>query len=150
MCLAWGSDLIFFYNDPYIPFLGARHPEAMGQRFENVWSDVWSEIQPLVQRALSGETVTMREMPLRMTRHGYAEETWWSFSYSPVRDESGAIAGMLNVAAEVTGQVLAERRSTLERERQRLMLQQMPGFAALLSGPIIASITSTTHTGHGR
>ncbi len=106
MCLAWGSDLIFFYNDPYIPFLGARHPEAMGQRFENVWSGrVVGDPAAGSTRAV-GETVTMREMPLRMTRHGYAEENWWSFSYSPVRDESGAIAGMLNVAAEVTGKCL--------------------------------------------
>ena len=135
MCLAWGPDLTFFYNDAYEPFLGGRHPMAMGQRFADVWSDVWSDILPLVQRALAGETVTMREMPLTMTRHGYPEETWWSFSYSPVFDEAGAVAGMLNVAAEVTGQVLNELRSAGEREQQRLMLMQMPGFAALLSGP---------------
>jgi len=135
MCVAWGPDRTFIYNDAYAPFLGARHPSAMGKAFKEVWSDIWSDIAPLVERVGAGETVSFTDMPLVMTRNGYPEDTWWSFSYSPLFDETGAVAGLLNVASDATPRVLAERRLAAERERQRLALQQMPGFIALHSGP---------------
>ena len=135
MCIAWGPGQTFIYNDAYAPFLGARHPTAMGNAFKEVWSDIWADIAPLVERVFAGETVSFTDMPLVMTRYGYPEDTWWSFSYSPLRDETGAVAGLLNVASDATPRVLAERRLAAERERQRLALQQMPGFVALHSGP---------------
>ncbi|WP_162178352.1 PAS domain-containing sensor histidine kinase [Parvularcula oceani] len=109
MCLAWGTDRTFLYNDAYVPILGARHPEAFGVTFEAAWPEIWEEIEPLVEATFDGKTSTFRDMPLVMTRNGYPEETWWSFSYSPIRDEQGAVAGLLNVTLETTSQVLAER-----------------------------------------
>jgi signal transduction histidine kinase/CheY-like chemotaxis protein len=112
MCLGWGKDLTFFYNDAYAPFLGARHPSAMGRPFGEVWSDVWPDIEPLLRQALSGEATWSEDLPLLMTRNGYPEDTWWSFSYSPVRDDDGAIAGVLDVCTDSTAKVLSQRRKS--------------------------------------
>ncbi|WP_197277267.1 PAS domain-containing protein [Sphingomonas profundi] len=109
MCLAWGPEQTFLYNDAYAPLMGDRHPAAIGLTFAQAWPDVWADIAPLVRRTLSGETVTFQGLHLVMTRHGGREDTWWDFSYSPVRDESGAVAGLLNVTLEATGRVHAER-----------------------------------------
>ncbi|MGZ6020112.1 MAG: PAS domain-containing protein [Phenylobacterium sp.] len=135
MFVAWGQDLGFLYNDAYAEILGAKHPRALGIRFFDIWSEIWDDISPLIAAAMAGEATYRENLPLVMNRKGYDEQTWFTFSYSPVRDESGAVAGMFCAVKETTGQVLAERRLTEERERQRLMLQQMPGFAAVLSGP---------------
>lgn len=135
MCLSWGPDLTFLYNDAYAPFLGRKHPNALGRPMAEVWADVWDEIAPLVDRALAGEAVRFEELSLVLQRNGYDEETWWTFCYSPARDDAGTIVGMLNVATDATSGVLARRETAAERERQRQMLQQMPGFAAMLSGP---------------
>jgi PAS domain S-box-containing protein len=124
MMLAWGPDLILFYNEAYAPFLGRKHPTAMGRPFAEVWSDVWADIEPLVSHTLAGEAVWFEDYHLVMERHGYAEDTWWQFSYSPARDDSGRIVGLLNVTSEMTGKVLTERRQafriTLEEHLQNL------------------------------
>ncbi|NML43294.1 PAS domain-containing protein [Ramlibacter sp. G-1-2-2] len=114
MQLAWGPERIVLYNDAYAPMLGSRHPHALGIPFREAWPDVWDEIEPLVRQVFAGETVRFDDMPLVMTRRGYPEDTWWNFSYSPVRDEAGAIAGLLNVTVDATGQ---HRADAAERER---------------------------------
>lgn len=135
MFVAWGDELGFLYNDPYAQILGAKHPKALGARFHDIWSEIWSDISPLIDAALAGETAYRENLPLLMNRKGFEEQTWFTFSYSPVRDESGQVAGMYCTCTETTAQVLAEKQLAAERDRQRLMLQQMPGFAALLVGP---------------
>ena len=110
-CIAWGPDLAFLYNDAYRPFLGARHPAAMGASFRQVWSDVWDDIGPLAETALSGRATWVEDMHLVMTRNGYAEDTWWSFSYSPLRDDDGAVVGLLDLCADATSKVLGERQA---------------------------------------
>lgn len=120
MCLAWGPERTFLYNDAYIPILGKRHPFAFGVTFAEAWPDVWDEIKPLVDATFAGETSTFRDMPLLMTRNGYPEDTWWSFSYSPVRGENDEVAGLLNVTLETTDRVKAERdRDAATGELQR-------------------------------
>ncbi|MCZ0961064.1 PAS domain-containing protein [Paracoccus benzoatiresistens] len=108
MQLAWGPEQTILYNDAYAPMLGGRHPGALGLPFREVWTDIWTEIEPFVERVFAGETVRF-EMPLVMTRHGYPEETWWDFSCSPVRDELGTVAGLLNVTVDATGKVRGKR-----------------------------------------
>jgi PAS domain S-box-containing protein len=110
MMLAWGPQLTLFYNEAYAPFLGRKHPTAMGRPFAEAWSDVWADIEPLVRQTLDGEAVWFEDYHLVMARHGYAEDTWWQFSYSPARDDSGHIVGLLNVTSEMTAKVLTERR----------------------------------------
>jgi PAS domain S-box-containing protein len=135
MFLAWGPDLAFLYNDAYRPIFGAKHPAALGLPFAEVWSEIWDDISPLVDRALAGEATFSENLHLVMHRNGYPEDTWYSFSYSPVRDESGAVAGMFCACTETTGQVLAERRQAAEQDRLRRMFEQAPGFMAMLEGP---------------
>jgi len=110
MFVAWGPQLGFLYNDGYAPILGAKHPGALGRPFQEIWPEIWNDIRPLVARALAGEATFHEDLPLTMLRNGYEEQTWFTFSYSPVWDESGAIAGMFCACTETTAKVLAERR----------------------------------------
>lgn len=108
MFVAWGDELGFIYNAPYAEILGSKHPNALGGRLQDIWSEIWPDISPLVHAALNGEASFHENLPLTMNRKGYMEQTWFTFSYSPVHDEHGRIAGMFCTVAETTGQVLAE------------------------------------------
>jgi two-component sensor histidine kinase len=137
MCLFWGPDLRMLYNDAYRPMLGQREATALGQPFELAWSDVWQDVLPITRSALSGVSQRLENLPLLMTRNGFAEETYWTFTYSPLRDDDGRVAGLINVTTEVTEQVrdrqalveaateaarmLSEQR---ENNRQRMILQR--------------------------
>jgi PAS domain S-box-containing protein len=135
MFVAWGAELGFLYNDAYAAILGGKHPQALGRRFHDVWSEIWSDISPLIDAALAGEASYHENLPLVMSRNGSDEQTFFTFSYSPVRNERGQVAGMYCVCTETTEQVLAERRIAEVQEHQQQMLRQMPGFVAMLSGP---------------
>jgi PAS domain S-box-containing protein len=135
MFVAWGEDLGFLYNDSYREILGDKHPRALGRPFRDVWSEIWADIGPLVERALAGESTYADRLYLVMNRHGYDEPTWFTYSYSPVRDETGWIAGMYCTCVEVTEQVLAEKYRTEENERFRTLFEQAPGIIAVLRGP---------------
>src|SRR6187431_3002137 len=113
MFVAWGPELGFVYNDPYAEILGAKHPRAMGQRFHDIWSEIWSDISPLVDAALAGHAMFHEDLPLVMNRKGYDEQTWFTFSYSPVQDESGLVAGMFCACTETT-----QRKRTEDALRQ--------------------------------
>lgn len=102
MCFWWGPDLLKFYNDAYVPILGLRQGKALGRPFQEVWADVWNDVLPLVRSALSGQATWMEDMPLTMTRNGYEEQTYWTFSYSPLYGDDGAIEGILNIVTETT------------------------------------------------
>jgi PAS domain S-box-containing protein len=135
MFVAWGKELGFLYNDPYRDVLGDKHPRAMGRRFYDIWSEIWDDISPLIDRALQGEATYADRLLLVMNRHGYDEPTWFTFSYSPVRDEHGVVQGMYCACVEVTDQVLAEKYRNEENERFRTLFEQAPGIMAVLRGP---------------
>ncbi|WP_156395767.1 PAS domain-containing sensor histidine kinase [Bosea sp. Leaf344] len=137
MCLFWGPDLLMLYNDAYRPMLGRREATALGQPFEIAWADVWEDVLPITRSALSGVSQRLEGLPLLMTRNGFAEETYWTFTYSPLRDDEGRVAGLINVTTEVTEQVrdrqalveaAAETARMLdeqrENNRQRMILQR--------------------------
>jgi PAS domain-containing protein len=109
MFVAWGPDLGFLYNDSYAEILGAKHPRALGGRFYEIWSEIWPDISPLIEAAMAGHATYREDLALLMDRKGYDEQTWFTFSYSPVRDESGQVAGMFCACTESTRRVLAER-----------------------------------------
>ena len=120
MFVAWGRELGFLYNDPYADVLGAKHPRALGKPFYDIWSEIWPDISPLIEAAMAGQATYHEDLPLLMNRRGYDEQTWFTFSYSPVRDESGKVAGMFCACTETTQKVLAlrglrELNETLER-----------------------------------
>jgi hypothetical protein len=99
MFVAFGTELGYLYNDAYAEILGDKHPHALGRRFREIWSEIWPDIAPLVDTALSGEATWFENMPLTMRRHGYDEETWFTFSYSPLRDEADRVVGMFCTTA---------------------------------------------------
>ena len=120
MFVAWGPELGFLYNDPYAEILGAKHPRALGSRFYDIWSEIWPDISPLIDAAMSGKATYREDLPLVMNRKGYDEQTWFTFSYSPISDDTGNVAGMFCAVQETTRRVLAERalrdlNETLER-----------------------------------
>ena len=122
MFVAWGDDLGFLYNDAYRHILADKHPDALGRRFEDIWSEIWSDISAMVDAALQGRATYSEDLPLTMNRKGHDEQTWFTFSYSPARDEHGRIAGMFCACTETTGQVLADRARLEANERLEMAL----------------------------
>ena len=106
--VAWGPELAFLYNDAYRPVFGKKHPWALGRPFREIWSEVWDEVAPLVDTALGGEATWSEDLHLVLERNGYPEDCWFTFSYSPARDENGKIAGLFCAATETTSRVLAD------------------------------------------
>jgi PAS domain S-box-containing protein len=121
MFLFWGPDLICFYNDAYRPSLGrnGKHPAMLGGRGEDFWVEIWSDIKPLIDHVLAGGDANWSEdQLLPIYRNGKMEEVYWTFSYSPVNDESGKPAGVFVTCTETTGKVLAHKQ--LEESKNRL------------------------------
>ncbi|RRB07270.1 PAS domain-containing sensor histidine kinase [Larkinella rosea] len=109
MFLFWGRDLICFYNDAYRPSLGnnGKHPMALGQRGEEIWPEIWSDIKPLIDQVMSGgESSWSEDQLLPIYRNGTLEDVYWTFSYSPAHDESGEVGGVFVTCCETTEKVV--------------------------------------------
>ena len=104
--IIWGPGLTTIYNDAFAPILGDK-PEALGRSFEEVWAEVWDQIGPIADRALSGEATFIEDFPLQIQRSGQPEEAWFTFCYSPVRSADGAVVGFMDTVVETTGTVRA-------------------------------------------
>jgi len=159
MFVFWGPELGFVYNTPYVEFLRDRHPAALGRPLRDVWPELWAQVAPLAGRALAGESVYIEDMPLVMQRDGHADQTWFTFSYSPVYDDDGAIVGVYGTASDTTRRVTTERRQAfhlrvadalrgladplgIAREASRLLGEEL-GASRVLFGEI------TEDGGHG-
>src|SRR5512139_30170 len=118
MWLAWGPDLTFFCNAAYRrDTLGRKYPWALGRPARDVWAEIWGDIGPRIDRVLStGQATWDSALLLFLERSGYQEETYHTFSYSPLRDEAHRIVGMLCVVSEDTQQVISERRMATLRD----------------------------------
>jgi len=117
MLIWWGSELVMIYNDSYAPMLGGKHPQAMGQAGAECWPEIWDVIGPMLGGVMSSGTATWSEdQLLLLERNGYEEECYFTFSYSPIRDEQGAIAGVFTAVFETTERVIGERRLNCLRE----------------------------------
>jgi signal transduction histidine kinase/DNA-binding response OmpR family regulator len=107
----WGPELVEIYNDGFRPILGAKHPDALGRRARDVWPEVWDIVGPMLHGVLDrGEATWAEDQLMQLVREGYEEETYFTFSYSPIRDESGAVGGVFCAVHETTERVLSERR----------------------------------------
>jgi hypothetical protein len=135
MVLLWGQAGTLIYNDGYARFAGRRHPELLGIGAREGWPEIADFNDANIRRGLAGEAWSLKDQELTLDRRGSPEPTWMDLDYVPVGDESGRPAGLIVFVTETTDRVQAERRVREEVERQRQMLQQMPGFAAILSGP---------------
>ncbi len=111
MYIAWGKSYTQFYNDGYRPILGStKHPQAMGARASETFAESWAIIQPMFDGVMQGNAVGSDNWMLPLDRHGFLEECYFNFSYSPIRDESGEVGGVLVTVSETTARVLGERR----------------------------------------
>ncbi|MDB5930877.1 MAG: hybrid sensor histidine kinase/response regulator [Polaromonas sp.] len=137
MFVAWGPELALLYNDGYAELLAEKHPSALGMPFFDVWHEAHAELEPLVQRALGGESFYMENLFLRLRRHGddHQDDAWFTFSYSPVLDDAGMTAGFYCACIETTAMVLAEREQRNQQQRLQTLFMQTPGFTAVLRGP---------------
>ncbi len=108
--LWWGPDLVKLYNDAYAMILGAKHPAALGRPGREVWPEIWDTIGPMLQSALRGEAAPADDLLLLLRRYGYAEECYFSFSYSPIHDESGGVGGVFCPVIETTAKIIGARR----------------------------------------
>ncbi len=117
MWMGWGESLTFLYNDAYRPTLGIKHPWALGRPAKEVWKEIWHEIGPRIHTVVStGEATYDEGLLLFLERSGFPEETYHTFSYSPLAGDSGQVCGMLCVVTEETERILSERRMTTLRE----------------------------------
>lgn len=124
MFLWWGPELIQFYNDGYRPSMGPdRHPSALGARGRECWAEIWPIIGPEVEGIMAGSPATWHEDHLvPITRGDGVQDVYWSYSYSPVRDDDGSIGGVLVTVQETTRRVVGERRTRLLQELAAAML----------------------------
>jgi PAS domain S-box-containing protein len=117
MWMAWGPDLTMLYNDAYRPTLGIKHPAALGMQASDVWAEIWPDISPRIETVLATGVATYDEgLLLFLERSGFPEETYHTFSYSPLADDSDRISGMLCVVTEETDRLIAERRVATLRD----------------------------------
>jgi signal transduction histidine kinase len=117
MWMLWGPDLTFFCNDAYLPTVGMKRDWVLGARSDKVWEEIWPDIGPRIERVLAEGRATWDEgLPLFLERYGFPEESYHTFSYSPIYDDSSRIAGMLCVVTEVTERVIGERRLRVLRD----------------------------------
>ena len=155
--LLCGPELILLYNDAFRPILSDRHPEALGDRGREFWTDVWPVVGEQLESVLNdGQTVSFQNALVPILRNGKLEEAYFSYNYSPVFEPDGQIAGIITICQDVTSATIADRERgeavsalrarqdeldkslrALSAERARLLsiVQQAPVFFALLEGP---------------
>jgi PAS domain S-box-containing protein len=141
MIVLWGPELIQIYNDSYRLLMGAKHPEGLGQANRVCWPEAWHINQSIYPRIFAGETIGFQEAKYALSPHGYLEDFYLTLSYSPIRDESGAIGGVFVTVFDVTSEVRTrhERDQALAHaraERQRLydVFMQAPAAIAVVEG----------------
>jgi PAS domain S-box-containing protein len=115
--IGWGEDLTYFYNDPYKSIIGGKHPWALGRPAREVWREIWGDIGPMLAIATAGDQGTYVESQLLiMERHGYPEETYYTFSYSPIPNGNVGVGGIICANSDDTQRVIGERQLALLRE----------------------------------
>jgi PAS domain S-box-containing protein len=132
MFIVWGPQRTLLYNQGYSHILGIKHPGALGRDFLDVWHEIRADLLPIVNQAYEGEPVQMDDIELVMHRHGYPEETHFSFFYSPIRGDEGHVEGFFCACNEITAQVRAQRELRRSEERRRSMLANMDEAFMLL------------------
>lgn len=129
MFLWWGDELICFYNDAYRPSLGkdGKHPAILGMPAEEAWPEIWDIIKPLIDKVVNEEdSIWFEDMLVPIYRNGKIEDVYWTFSYSPVPDEDGKVAGVLVTCTETTEKVNALLKLEESNARYINNIQQAP------------------------
>ncbi len=125
--ISWGEHRVFLYNDAYRPILGSeKHPRALGSHFQQVWHEIWNDLGPVADEVDRGKASYFEDRPLYMNRSGYFEQTYFTFSYSPILDESDQIRGLLCTCVETTGRKKTELALRESEDRFRVLMNSIP------------------------
>ncbi len=154
--VAWGPELTSLYNDGYIPILGAKHPAGLGKPFAEVFAEIWDEYRPVAEATMAGQAQHFVDQPVPLLGRPGRPMSWFTFSWTPLRDEAGAVAGFFCVASEASEKALAEKalaeqalrtrseqdlhRSRSEADRQRRLYE-----AILSNTPDLAYVFNLDH-----
>ncbi len=111
IAIYWGKDLVLLYNDAWSPIPGNKHPWALSRPAKEVWPEIWDAIEPQFAKAFSGEPGGSKDALLLMQRHGYTEECYFDFTFTPVYGEDGNVDGIFNAVIETTYKIIDERRT---------------------------------------
>ncbi|MDV6332690.1 PAS domain-containing sensor histidine kinase [Asticcacaulis sp. 201] len=133
-CLFWGPDLVAIYNDAYHPLTGNK-PDSLGEPYRVTWAEVWEDMLPIIDKAWAGEATFIEDYMIPVARYGAPEEAYFTFCYSPVRDETGAVVGIMDTVVETTNKVKTEHNLKSEREALMQLFEQAPTFMTVLRGP---------------
>ena len=110
MIVWWGPELRMIYNDAYLPLMGGKHP-AWTRPALTRWSDIWQIVGPMLHSVLdTGQPTRSEDLLLPMDRNGYWEETYWTYSYSPLHDDDSTVRGVFTAVTETTERVIGARR----------------------------------------
>jgi PAS domain S-box-containing protein len=141
----WGPELRLLYNDAWAPIPAERHPAALGQPAEQVWADIWPIVGPQLREVMeTGRSFSASEQLLPMVRGGVPQETYWNYSFTPIRDADGCVLGIWNQGSEVTRAVVNERRLSLQvaladRLRTLTAAEEMKRAAAAMLGEYLGA-----------
>jgi len=129
MFIWWGPDLIQMYNDPYRTTMGPeRHPSALGQKGRECWDEIWPIIGTQIEQVLRGGAVWQEDALVPVTRHGKRAQVWWTYSYNPIRDESGGVGGVLVICNDVTRAHEVHEALRISEERLAFALESAGGL----------------------
>lgn len=142
MFVSWGKERFFFYNDAYAVILHKRHPAAFGARFEEIWSDIWEDILPLIEAVDQGRSIYLENLKLNMTRKGYEETAYFTFSYSPIQDENKNVLGLFCAVHETTNQILAEEENKIAKQTLQEAINTRDEFMSIASHELKTPLTS--------
>ncbi|RYZ49857.1 MAG: response regulator, partial [Sphingobacteriales bacterium] len=111
IAIYWGPELNLLYNDAWSPIPGNKHPWALGRPAREVWPEIWEDIAPQFEKAFTGVPGGSKDALLPMKRHGYTEECYFDFTFTPVYGEGGKVEGVFNAVTETTYRIINERRN---------------------------------------
>ncbi len=121
MFVSWGPDHVLLYNDSYIPILGDKHPDALGQSMADVWSENWHDLGPLNEAAMRGESLSFENRPVQWQGPTTAYTRYFNFTYTPILDDDGVVAGLFCAALETTATVMLAENTSLAQAAQRAL-----------------------------
>ncbi|MGA2099120.1 MAG: ATP-binding protein [Candidatus Acidiferrum sp.] len=138
IALIWGPEFVQIYNDGYWRICGGKHPQSMGQNFKECWETAWPEVGEAFEKASEGETCYRENERMFLDRNGFLEETCFTHSFSPIRDEEGKLAGVFHPVTEITSNMLSERRTRglrdLARSARAQSMEEACALAVLTLG----------------
>lgn len=147
--LLWGPELISFYNDAYQPVFG-RKEGALGRPLREAWTEAWEAAGPIALQAFAGKASYFEDFPIILERNGYPEQTWWTFSCSPIHDETGGIGGIQFIAYDATDKVLGQQRlDFLVRLSDRLRKLTEPIDIITAAQEMLGQHLATSRVGYG-